>query len=97
MTSLESNGKRDPIVPSSSEQINSWVTETVSEFANLPADQTLHSQNLFDDGLDSIGFIEIIQKIEAHFGIRLSDEELASPELATIAGIVSLISRHLKT
>jgi len=52
--------------------------------------------DLFDAGLvDSYGFIELVGFIEQTWGIALSDDDLASAEIATLRGITDLVrSRH---
>ena len=52
--------------------------------------------DLFDAGLvDSYGFIELVGFIEETYGVTLSDDDLASPAIATLRGITDLIaSRH---
>jgi D-alanine--poly(phosphoribitol) ligase subunit 2 len=49
--------------------------------------------DLFDVGLiDSYGFVDLVAFIERTFGISLDDDELTSPEMSTLSGIVRLIS-----
>ena len=49
--------------------------------------------DLFETGLiDSYGFIELVQFLEHTYGISLSVDDLASTEMATLAGITRLVS-----
>ena len=49
--------------------------------------------DLFEEEIiDSFGFIELISFIESEFGVRLSDDDMASPEIGSVAGIVSLVA-----
>ena len=48
--------------------------------------------DLFDAGLvDSYGFIELVGFIEQTYGVTFSDDDLASPVIATLRGITDLI------
>jgi acyl carrier protein len=48
--------------------------------------------DLFQAGLvDSFGFIELVGFLESTFAVKLTDDDLASPETATLAGTTRLI------
>lgn len=50
--------------------------------------------NLFEAGvLDSFGLIELVKFLEKEFSISIEDEEIASPALASLAGMTSLVER----
>lgn len=52
--------------------------------------------DLFDAGLvDSYGFIEMVGFIEQTFGIALSDDDLASPDVASLRGIAGLVASRV--
>ena len=47
--------------------------------------------NLFTTGImDSMGFIELVQFLEADLNVKFTDEELNSREFTTLSGIQSL-------
>lgn len=48
--------------------------------------------NLFKAGvLDSFGLVELVGFIESSFGVSFSNEDLLSPELSTLNGIVAMV------
>jgi acyl carrier protein len=50
--------------------------------------------DLFEAGvLDSFGLIELVKFIEKEFAISIEDEEIASPALASLAGMTALVER----
>lgn len=50
--------------------------------------------NLFEAGvLDSFGLIELVKFIEKEFSISITDDEIASPALASLAGMAELVAR----
>jgi acyl carrier protein len=52
--------------------------------------------DLFEAGIvDSYGLVDLVSYIENRYGICLDDEELASPELGSVAGIAALIKRKI--
>ena len=53
----------------------------------------LHSSLTDDLGIDSLGIYELIMEVEDRFGIKMSDEHLAS--LKTIADFVALIRNNV--
>jgi acyl carrier protein len=46
-------------------------------------------------GLDSLDAVQILTAVERHFGIRVSDGDLARYSLSTLAGLAELV--HDKT
>jgi acyl carrier protein len=52
------------------------------------------SSNLFEAGvIDSYGVVEMVSFIERELGVKLTDDELLSPELSSVAGMTALVSR----
>ena len=52
--------------------------------------------NLFETGvIDSYGVVEMVSFIEAEFTVKLSDEELLSPELSSVDGMATLVARKV--
>ena len=48
--------------------------------------------DLFEAGLlDSFGFVELIAFIEKTYGIKITDDDLESPEISNLAGLQTLI------
>lgn len=51
--------------------------------------------NLFELGiLDSMGVVQLVMFIEEHFGIRMSEDDLASSEFTHLRGLAEIIVRH---
>ena len=72
------------------EEICSFVSRTfLFEF-----DGTLtRDSDLFDAGLiDSYGFIELVAFLEQTYVVKLTDDDLASPQMATLSGITRLVA-----
>lgn len=54
------------------------------------------SSNLFDLGvIDSYGLVQTVSFIEERFGLKLTDDELLSPDMSSLDGMVTLIRRKL--
>jgi len=50
--------------------------------------------DLFEAGvIDSFGVVELVSFIQDEFGVALEAEDLLSPELATVTGLVALIEQ----
>ena len=51
--------------------------------------------DLFDaNAIDSYGFIELVTHLEATYHIKLTDDDLISAEMSTLAGMVRLVSKR---
>ncbi len=50
---------------------------------------------LFEGGLDldSIGFLQLVLKIEAHTGTRLRDEDLTEDALCSVGAFIAQVTR----
>lgn len=79
--------------PEAQEAIRGFMTRTfLIDFAKQASPDT----DLFDAGLiDSYGFIELVGFIEQTFGVALSDEDLASKDVATLRGLANLVAGRL--
>lgn len=48
--------------------------------------------DLFEAGvIDSYGFVELVSFLEQTFDVKLSDDDLASPEMSTLAGMSQMV------
>lgn len=74
------------------DEIRGFLTRTfLFEFEGNVNEDT----DLFEAGLiDSYGFIELVKFLEGTFGLKLSDDDLASPAFATLSGITLLVSER---
>jgi acyl carrier protein len=66
------------------------------EFSIKPSDRRFDRKvDLFEEGyVDSIGVIELVQFLERTFAIEIPEEDLFSPEFATIDGIARIVTRN---
>ena len=71
------------------QQIARFMSQTfLFEFAHEVTSET----DLFDSGLiDSFGFVQLVEFVEREFSVKLSDDDLASSETATLSGITRLV------
>lgn len=71
-------------------QVQKFISqEFLVEFNNGINTQT----DLFESEIiDSFGFIELITFIETQFDMKLDDDDIASPEIGSVDGIVSMIA-----
>ncbi|MEQ8822823.1 MAG: phosphopantetheine-binding protein [Filomicrobium sp.] len=67
-----------------------WLLAWFSERAD---DITLHAEdNYFDKGvIDSFGAIELIEAIETHFTIQLTEHDFQDRRFTTINGLAAII------
>jgi acyl carrier protein len=63
---------------------------------SFSGDNVSDDENLFERGyIDSYGLVQLIAFLEATFSIAILDEDMASPELASLSGIVSFTKERL--
>lgn len=71
------------------DEIRRFISRTfLFEFgAEVTADSDLFNAGL----IDSYGFIDLVAFLEQTYGVSLSDDDLASPQMATLSGITHLV------
>lgn len=71
-------------------QIQTFLAKTfMIDFEKKAARDT----DLFEAGLiDSYGFIDLVAFIEQTFSVSMSDDDLASPEMSSLAGIARMVA-----
>lgn len=74
------------------DQIRDFVAKQfLVEFGDDLTDET----DLFDAGvIDSYGFIDLVSFLEKTYGVTLSDDDLASPGMSTLAGIAQMVAQR---
>ncbi|MEM6477866.1 MAG: acyl carrier protein [Pseudomonadota bacterium] len=74
-------------------RVSAFIThEFLVDFSNEVNAET----DLFEEELiDSFGFIELVSFIEAEFQVKISDDDMASPDIGSLAGIVRLIEARM--
>lgn len=77
------------------EKIESSIVEFLA--ARLPVEKQalMTAPSLFDLGLDSYAFVEMITAIEKSCAIRFSTEDLMSPGFRSVRGIVNAVQKNL--
>jgi len=48
---------------------------------------------VFPDLVDSLGIMEVVDFLEAHYEIEIGDDELLSDNFATLSAMASLVAR----
>lgn len=72
------------------------ATVTISEnaiFAPVKAGEVTNGTQHLD--FDSLDRLELVMKLEEHFGIEIPDTDVDDPELGTVSGVVAYIDRRL--
>ncbi|QQR73850.1 MAG: acyl carrier protein [Holophagales bacterium] len=73
-----------------SEALKKYVESTF--LVDLGGAELSTSSNLFAAGvIDSFGVVGIVTFLEAEFGVTFSDEELLSPDLASVDGMARMV------
>jgi acyl carrier protein len=78
---------------------NGLVRQKIVEYiedvslVSLTEQQIGDGDNLFEVGiLDSYGLIELLLYLEKQFAFKLTEEEMASPRLASVEGICAIVA-----
>jgi acyl carrier protein len=77
------------------DSIRSKVTEFIERVSlvSFEDERIYPHSNLFELGvLDSYGLIEVILFIEQEFSVKLSDEDMLSPDLSNLDGISRIVA-----
>lgn len=78
--------------------IEPQIRQLLSEIAHAPdvfdapADATLDQV-----GIDSIGMIDLIYRLEESFGIRIPDEDVTPDNFESIASLTALVTRKCRS
>lgn len=71
-------------------QIRDYVSR---QFLTAFGDGLTENSDLFEAGvIDSYGFVELVAFLEQTFGVKLSDDDLASPEMSSLAGMSRMVA-----
>lgn len=71
-----------------------WLIDWFGERGPMPEGgrDALLGMNYFDVGIiDSLGVIELIAAVEAHFGIRFNQEDFQDRRFPSIGGLAALV------
>ncbi len=71
-------------------QIREFVArQFLVDFGN----ELTEESDLFDAGvIDSYGFIDLVSHLEKNYGVTLTDDDLASPQMSTVAGMTVMVA-----
>ena len=72
------------------------ITNRVLEIIETELETKLElSQNLFDNGLDSLGVLRLLAMLEDEFSIVIPDEELVLENFQTPKNLVDLVEKYV--
>lgn len=72
------------------------ITNRVLEIIETELETKLElSQDLFDNGLDSLGVLRLLAMLEDEFSIVIPDEELVLENFQTPKNLVDLVEKHV--
>jgi acyl carrier protein len=89
---------RSEIITQDIEKIRALICNFIerTSLVSLAEEEILPNSNLYEAGiLDSFALVETIAFLESEFTIKLSDDELLSPELSSMEGMAQLVRRKL--
>lgn len=76
--------------------VSKFIVDELSKKAPMPTDVNIEDYDYLSAGhIDSMGLINFIMSIEAHFNIELSTEDLQSDSFRTVKGLAELIDCKL--
>lgn len=71
--------------------VEEQVKQIIMEQLNVTEEECVPEAKFIDDlGADSLDLVELIMAMEDHFGLEISDEELA--EISTIQDVIDYIT-----
>lgn len=72
------------------------ITNRVLEIIETELETKLElSQDLFDNGLDSLGVLRLLAMLEDEFSIAIPDEELVLENFQTPKNLVDLVEKYV--
>ncbi len=79
-------------MPDVADRIRSFISETfLVTFTNGVNDET----DLFEEGaIDSFGFVELVAFLSRMYDVEITEDDLASPDLASVAGMARLMAER---
>ena len=78
--------------------IRQFVLRLIEKKDKLPKNVNVDSFNYIDSGyVDSLGIIKFVVEIESLYDIEISESDMESLEFRTVGGLVSIISRKIRS
>lgn len=71
-----------------------FILRNIQKKYTIPEGTDIKSLNYIEQGyIDSLGLIKFIIELEDEFNIEFTDDELNSPSIRTVGGLVNLVER----
>lgn len=86
------------MVETTPEEIQNALVGYIEEnfLVKFGADGFFGNTNYFEAGIvDSYGMIELFNFLETTWGLALTDEDMLSPSLSSVDGVVALVSERM--
>jgi acyl carrier protein len=65
--------------------------ESVSDIANIPVDDIKETDSLVSLGIDSLGLVDLIVRMEKDFGVEFDDSSLNPSKLICLKDVVEVL------
>ncbi|WP_167858535.1 acyl carrier protein [Methylobacterium nonmethylotrophicum] len=91
----------EAMAPAEDPAVKEAVRDRIRDFAAatflVGAGEVGPDTDLFEANvIDSFGFVELVSFLEQTFGIAIEEDDLTSPEMATLAGIERVVTGKLR-
>ena len=74
--------------------VESRIRQVIGEITHSPDVVTLPASTTLDViGIDSVGMIDLLYKLEEVFGIQIADEDVTPENFASIASLTDMVQR----
>ncbi len=73
------------------DNITTQLREEIALVAGVPSNEIKTELSLTDNGVNSLGFVELMLAIEQQFGVKLMDSGLNREDLASITALAEKI------
>lgn len=71
------------------------VISIISELTFIGLEEISQEDSLVSLGIDSLKSVELIVKLEEHFGIAFDDSDLDPEKLTTVQTVIELINKYV--
>ena len=71
------------------------VISIISELTFIGLEEISQEDSLISLGIDSLKAVELIVKLEEHFGIVFDDSDLDPEKLTTVQTVIELINQYV--
>lgn len=74
-------------------EIRQYIIDSVIAMTGLQPDVILKSQNIFELGMDSFGFIQLISDIETNYNVSFEPDDLMTEGFRSVEGIIEAVEQ----